>query len=122
MIMISTRRRFLWTTGAAAGALTLPRIAWGQAYPSRPIRIINAAPPGGPLDVIARIAGHWLQERLGQPPLVESRPGSAANVGTEFVARAPADGYTLLIAPTSLSINATLFKNLTYNFIRDIAP
>jgi len=116
------RRRFL---GLAAGAAALPavsRIAWAQAYPSRPVRIIVAVPPGGGSDILARLMGQWLSERLGQQFLVENRPGGAGNIGTEAVVRARADGYTLLLVTNANAMNATLYEKLNFNFIRDIAP
>jgi tripartite-type tricarboxylate transporter receptor subunit TctC len=116
------RRRFL---GLAAGAAALPavsRIAWAQAYPTRPVRIIVGFPPGGGTDVIARLIGQWLSERLGQPFVIENRPGAGSNTGTEAVVRAPADGYTLLMVGAANAINATLYDKLSFNFIRDIAP
>jgi tripartite-type tricarboxylate transporter receptor subunit TctC len=93
-----------------------------QAYPTRPVRIIVAVPPGGPIDMSARLIGQRLSERLGQPFIIENRAGAAGNIGTEAVVRAPADGYTLLLAFAASAINAALFDNLNYNFIRDIAP
>ena len=116
------RRRFLHL---AAGAVALPGvspIARAQAYPSRPVRIIVGFPPGGPNDLHARLIGQWLSERLGQPFVVENRPGAGGNTGTEAVVRAPADGYTLLLASSPDAINATLYDKLNFNFLRDIAP
>ena len=115
-------RRNLLQLAAGAAALALPHAACAQAYPSRPARIIVAVPPGGPIDMSARLIGQWLAERLGQPFVVENRAGAASNIGTEAVVRAPADGYTLLLAFAASAINAALFENLNYNFIRDIAP
>jgi tripartite-type tricarboxylate transporter receptor subunit TctC len=116
------RRRFL---GLAAGAAALPavsRIARAQAYPTRPVRIIVTVAPGGGADITARLMGQWLSERLGQPFIIENRPGAAGNIGTEAVVRAPADGYTLLLVAPARAINATLYDKLNFNFIRDIAP
>jgi tripartite-type tricarboxylate transporter receptor subunit TctC len=116
------RRTFL---SLAAGAAALPvgsRVVRAQAYPSRPVRVIVPAPPGGPLDLVARLLGQWFSERLGQPFIIENRPGGGTNIGTETVARAPADGYTLLSVVTAAAINATLYDKLSFNFIRDIAP
>jgi Tripartite tricarboxylate transporter family receptor len=93
-----------------------------QAYPTRPVRWIVPAPPGGPLDIVARFFGQWLSERLGEPFIIENRPGGGTNIATEMVARAPADGYTLLSVVTAAAINATLYGKLSFNFIRDIAP
>jgi tripartite-type tricarboxylate transporter receptor subunit TctC len=109
----------------AMGAVALPalsRVTSAQAYPTRPVRIIVAVPPGGPIDMSARLIGQWLSERLGQPFIIENRAGAAGNIGTEAAVRAPADGYTLLLAFAASAINAALFDNLNYNFIRDIAP
>jgi len=109
----------------AMGAVALPalsRVTSAQAYPTRPVRIIVAVPPGGPIDMSARLIGQWLSERLGQPFIIENRAGAASNIGTEAAVRAPADGYTLLLAFAASAINAALFDNLNYNFIRDIAP
>jgi tripartite-type tricarboxylate transporter receptor subunit TctC len=98
------------------------RISWAQAYPSRPVRIIVGYPAGGGADITARLIGQWLSERLGQPFIVENRPGAAGNIGTEAVVRAPSDGHTLLMCASSNAINATLYDKLNFNFIRDIAP
>jgi tripartite-type tricarboxylate transporter receptor subunit TctC len=109
----------------AAGAAALPavsRIAWAQAYPSRPVRIIVGFPPGGGSDILARLMGQWLSERLNQAFVVENRPGAGGNIGTEAVVRAPTDGYTLLLAGGWNAVNATLYDKLNFNFIRDITP
>jgi tripartite-type tricarboxylate transporter receptor subunit TctC len=116
------RRSFLQLAAGAAALSALPHIARAQAYPSRPVRIIVAVPAGGPIDLAARLMGQWLSERLGQPFVVENRPGAGNNIGTEAVARAPADGYTLLVTAAAAAINATLFPKLSYNFLRDFAP
>ena len=116
------RRQFLRLAAGAAALPAAPRIAAAQSYPARPVRIIVGFPPGGPNDIVARIIGQWLSERLGQPFVIESRPGGGSNVGTEAVVRAPADGHTLLLASASNAINATLYERLNFNFIRDIAP
>jgi tripartite-type tricarboxylate transporter receptor subunit TctC len=116
------RRQFLHL---AAGAATLPalsRVAGAQAYPTRPVRIIAATAPGGLPDILARLIGPWLSERLGQQFVIENRPGGGGNIGTEAVVRASPDGYTLLMAGTFNAINATLYDKLNFNFIRDIAP
>jgi tripartite-type tricarboxylate transporter receptor subunit TctC len=116
------RRNFLHL---AAGAATLPavsRIAWAQAYPTRPVRIIVAVAAGSAMDILARLMSQWLSERLGQQFVIENRPGGGNNIGTEAAVRAPADGYTLLMVNTVNAINATLYEKLNYNFIRDIAP
>jgi tripartite-type tricarboxylate transporter receptor subunit TctC len=116
------RRKFLHL---AAGTVALPATApfcWAQTYPARPVRLIVPFAPGGQNDIIARIIGQWLSERLGQQFVIENRPGAATNIGTEAVVRAPPDGYTLLLAATANAVNATLFNRLNYDFIRDIAP
>ena len=95
---------------------------WAQTYPARPVRLIVPFAPGGQNDIIARIIGQWLSERLGQQFVIENRPGAATNIGTEAVVRAPPDGYTLLLAATANAVNATLFNRLNYDFIRDLAP
>jgi tripartite-type tricarboxylate transporter receptor subunit TctC len=115
------RRNFLHLAACAA-ALPTVRIAFAQAYPSQPVRLIVPFTPGGAFDTTARQIGHWLSERLGQPFVVENRPGGGGNIGTEAVVRAPADGYTLLLCGTPNAINATLYEKLNFNFIRDIAP
>ena len=109
----------------AAGAALLPAVPWiarAQNYPARPVRIIVGFTPAGATDILARLIGQWLQERLGQTFIVENRPGAGGNIGTEAVVRAPADGYTLLLVAPANAINATLYDKLNYNFIRDIAP
>jgi tripartite-type tricarboxylate transporter receptor subunit TctC len=116
------RRTFLHMAVSAAALPAVSRIAWAQAYPSRPVRIIVGFPPGGTADIVARLMGQRLSERLGQPFVIENRPGAGGNIGTEAVVRTPADGYTLLLAATLNTINATLYDKLNYNFIRDIAP
>ena len=116
------RRNFLHL---AAGAAVLPatsRIARAQAYPSRPVHIIVGFAPGGGTDIMARLIGSWLSNRLGQQVVVENRPGAGTNIATEGVVRAPADGYTLLLACLPNAINATLYDNLKFNFLRDIMP
>jgi tripartite-type tricarboxylate transporter receptor subunit TctC len=116
------RRQFLHLTAGAAALPAMPCFAWAQAYPTRQVRWIVPFPPGGGTDILARIMGQWLSERLGQPFVIENRPGAGTNIGTEAVVRAPPDGYTLLLAFSSNAINATLYANLNFNFIRDIAP
>src|SRR6516164_7051681 len=116
------RRRFLHLAAGAAALSALPRIAWAQAYPSRPIHLIVPLAPGGATDIIGRLIGQWLSDRLGQPFVIDNRPGGGGNVGTEAVVRAPADGYTLLMVGSWSAINATLYDKLNFNFIRDIAP
>jgi tripartite-type tricarboxylate transporter receptor subunit TctC len=116
------RRNFLHLAASAAALPTVARIAWAQAYPARPVRIIVGFAPGGPQDIVARLMGQWLSERLGQPFVIENRPGAGSNIAAEAVVRAPPDGYTLLMVGTPNSINATLYDKLNFNFIRDIAP
>jgi tripartite-type tricarboxylate transporter receptor subunit TctC len=98
------------------------RMAWAQVYPTRPVRIIVGFPPGGGADILARLMGQWLSDRLGQQFVIENRAGAGGNIGTEAVVRAPADGYTLLLAASNDAINATLYEKLNFNFNRDIAP
>jgi tripartite-type tricarboxylate transporter receptor subunit TctC len=117
-----SRRKLL---NLAAGAVVLPaisQIARAQTYPTRQVRIIVALAAGGGNDIVARLIGQWLSERLGQPLVVENRPGAGSNTATEAVVRAPADGYTLLLVQPAAAINATLYEKLNFNFIRDIAP
>jgi tripartite-type tricarboxylate transporter receptor subunit TctC len=116
------RRKFLHLAAGTAALPAMSRVASAQAYPLRAVRIIVAVPAGGPIDLAARLMGQWLSERLGQPFVVENRPGAGNNIGTEAVARAPADGYTLLVTAAAAAINATLFPKLSYNFLRDFAP
>jgi tripartite-type tricarboxylate transporter receptor subunit TctC len=116
------RRRFLYLAAAAAALPTLPRIAPAQTYPTRPVRLVIGYPPGGSADITARLIGQWLSERLGQPVVIESRPGAGTNIATETVVNAPPDGYTLLLVAPANAINATLYEKLNHNFMRDIAP
>jgi tripartite-type tricarboxylate transporter receptor subunit TctC len=116
------RRQFLHLAAGAAAFPAISHIAAAQAYPARPVRLIVGFPPGGPNDILARLIGQWLSERLGQPFVVENRPSAGGNVATEAVVRAPPDGYTLLIVPTSAAINATLYEKLNFDVLRDIAP
>ena len=116
------RRQFLRLAAGAAAFPLVGRVAWAQAYPTRPVRIIVPVAPGGALDIIARIVGQQLSGRLGQPFVIENRPGAGTNIGIEAAVRAPADGYTLLLIPQSVTTNATLYENLSFNFIRDIVP
>jgi tripartite-type tricarboxylate transporter receptor subunit TctC len=116
------RRKFLHLAGSTAALAALSRVSWAQAYPSRPVRIIVGFAPGGAADIMARLIGQWLSERLGQQFVIENRPGAGGNVATEAAVRAPADGYTLLLAHSINAINATLYEKLNFNFIKDIAP
>jgi tripartite-type tricarboxylate transporter receptor subunit TctC len=116
------RRKFLHLAAGATALPTVARIAWAQAYPTRPVRLIVPIAPAGAADITARLIGQWLSERLGQPFIIESRPGAATNFATEAVVRAAADGYTLLLVHSSNAMNATLYEKLNFNFIRDIAP
>lgn len=116
------RRTFLHLAMGAAALSVVPRIARAQAYPSRPVRIIVGFPAGGSTDIQARLMGQWLSDRLGQKFIVENRAGASGNIGTEAVAKAPADGYTLLQVVTPHAINAALYTNLNFDFVRDIAP
>ncbi len=116
------RRNFLHLAAGAAALSAVSRIAQAQTYPTRPVRVIVPFAPAGTTDIAARLMGQWLSERLGQPFVIENRPGASTTIGTEVVVRAPADGYTLLLATPSSAINATLFEKLSYNFLRDIAP
>jgi tripartite-type tricarboxylate transporter receptor subunit TctC len=117
-----SRQRFLKLIASAVALPTFARIATGQNYPSRPIRIIVGFPPGGAADVTARLIGQWLSERLGQPFIIENRPGAGTNIGTEAVAKSPADGYTLLLVSVANTVNASLYESLNFDFIRDITP
>ena len=116
------RRRFLRLAVAAAAMPAVARVANAQAYPSRPVRIIVGFAAGGSVDIGARLIGQWLQERLGQPFVIENRPGAATNIATETVVRASPDGYTILMVGPSSTINATLYDKLGFVFLRDTAP
>jgi len=117
------RRNFLHLAAGAAALPAVSRFAWAQAYPSRPVRVIVPFAPAGTTDIAARLMGQWLSERLGQPFVIENRPGASTTIGTEAVVRAPPDGYALLLVTTSSAINTTLFESkLNYNFLHDIVP
>jgi tripartite-type tricarboxylate transporter receptor subunit TctC len=116
------RRQFLHLAAGAAALPTLPHIAKAQAYPTRPVRLIVPFPPAGGTDVMARLIGQSLSERLGQPFIIENRPGAGSNIGTEAAVRADPDGYRLLLAGINNTINATFYDKLNFNFIRDITP
>jgi tripartite-type tricarboxylate transporter receptor subunit TctC len=116
------RRRFLHLAAGAAALPAMSRIARGQTFPTRRVRVMVGFAAGGPADVLARLTGQWLSQRLGQPFIIENRPGAGGNIATEAVVRAPPDGYTLLLVAPPNTINATLYDKLNFNFIRDIAP
>jgi tripartite-type tricarboxylate transporter receptor subunit TctC len=116
------RRKFLHLAAGAAALPALSRNARAQTYPARPVRIIVGFSPGGTADIVARLIGQWLSERLGQPFIIENRPGASSNIAVEAVVRASPDGYTLLQVVATNAINATLYDRLNFNFIRDIAP
>src|SRR5579864_7291514 len=117
------RRHFLSLTAATA-ALSIPpsRLARASEFPARPVRIVVGFAAGGGTDIIARLVGQWLSERLGQPFVIENRPGAGTNIATEAVVRARPDGYSILLVGVANAINVTLYQNLSFNFIRDIAP
>ncbi len=116
------RRKFLRLAAGVAALPAASRSASAQAYPTRPVRIIVGYAAGGGVDIAARLIGQWLSERLGQQFVIENRPGAGTNIATEAVVKAVPDGYTLLMVDGSATINATLYNNLNFNFIRDIAP
>ena len=116
------RRQFLQLTAGAAALPAGSRFAWGQAYPTRPVRVLVGLAAGSSLDILARLMGQWLGDRLGQPFVIENRPGGGTNVATEAVVKAAPDGYTLLMISPANAVNATLYDKLNFNFIRDIAP
>jgi tripartite-type tricarboxylate transporter receptor subunit TctC len=120
--MKSARRRFLRLAAAAAALPAISRLARAQSYPARPVHIIAGFAAGGGVDITARLIGQWLSERLGQPFVIENRPGAGGNIGTETVVNAAPDGYTLLLATVPNAVNATLYEKLNFSFIRDIAP
>ncbi len=116
------RRKFLHLAAGAAALPAVSRVTWAQSYPTRPVHIVVGFPAGQTADISARLIGQWLSERLGQPFVIDNRPGASSTVATELVVRAPPDGYTLLYVVASNFINATFYKKLPYNFIRDIDP
>jgi tripartite-type tricarboxylate transporter receptor subunit TctC len=116
-----SRRRFLYLASAASAFAASPR-AGAQAYPARPLRWVVGFPPGGGADIVSRIMAPWLAERLGQPVVIENKPGASSNISVQTVVNSPADGYTLLFVPASAAVNVTLFDNLPFNLLRDIAP
>jgi tripartite-type tricarboxylate transporter receptor subunit TctC len=121
-LMTFHRRIFLGLIAGTTALASLPRIARADAWPSRPVRLFVGFAPGGSTDIVARVIGQWLQDRLGQAVVIENRPGAATNIATESVAHAPADGYTLLMVGPSATVNATLYDKLDFVFLRDIAP
>lgn len=116
------RREFLQFAGGAAALFAVSRVAQAQTYPTRPVHLIVGLAPAGAQDISARLMGQWLSEQFKQPFIIENRTGAGGNIGTEFVVRSPADGYTLLLAATPNAINATLYEHLDFDFIRDIEP
>src|SRR5262247_2582087 len=120
--MTFPRRKVLQLAAGAAALSALPRFANAQTYPSRPVRLIVGYPPGGASDIGSRLIAQALSDRLGQPVVVENRPGAGGNIGTEVVVKAAPDGYTLLLINSNHTVNATLYDKLNYNFIRDIVP
>jgi tripartite-type tricarboxylate transporter receptor subunit TctC len=122
MLKLPHRRQFLHLAAGAAALPAASRIARAQVYPSRPVRLIVAFPAGGSSDIVARLLGQRLSERLGQPIVIDNRPGAGGNIGTEAVAKAAPDGYTLLLASNTNAVNATLYEKLNFDFINDIEP
>src|SRR5262245_45423045 len=118
----SHRRRFLHLAAGAVAAPAVARIARAQAYPTRPVRIVVGTVAGATPDIVARLIGGWLSDRLGQPFVIENRPGAGGNLGAEVVVRAAPDGHTLHLAAAANAINATLYSNLSFNYLRDMAP
>jgi tripartite-type tricarboxylate transporter receptor subunit TctC len=116
------RRQFLHLAAVAAALPALSRVASAQTYPTKPVRLVVGYAAGGVNDILARLIGQWLSEHLGQPLIIENKPGAGSNIATETVVRSPADGYTLLLVSAANAINATLYDKLNFNFIRDIAP
>jgi tripartite-type tricarboxylate transporter receptor subunit TctC len=117
-----SRRKFLHLAAGSGALPMLSRTAQAQAYPSRPVHIIVPYAAAGPNDIVARVVCQWMSEHLGQPFVIENRPGAGTNIGTEMVVHAPPDGYTVLVVSSSHAINATLYDKLNFSFIRDIAP
>jgi tripartite-type tricarboxylate transporter receptor subunit TctC len=116
------RRRFLHLAAGAAALPAVAPVANAQIYPARPVRLVVGFPPGGGTDIVARIMGRWLSERLGQPVIIENKPGAGTNIAVQAVVNSPPDGYTLLFVTTSSATNATFYETLPFNFLRDIAP
>jgi tripartite-type tricarboxylate transporter receptor subunit TctC len=120
--MMPSRRRLLAAAASAAALPALTRLAYAQNYPTRPVRILVGFAPGGAPDILARLMGQWLSERLGQPFIVENKPGANGNLAAEAAVKAAPDGYTLLLVATIVAIDATLYDNLAYSFTRDLTP
>ena len=120
--MTINRRRFLEVAAAATVLPAVVGVARAETYPARPVHVVVPVPPGGALDITARLIGNWLSQKMGQTFIVDNRPGGGTNIGVEVVAHAPADGYTLLLMPQSVTINPALYRTLHFNFIRDIIP
>jgi tripartite-type tricarboxylate transporter receptor subunit TctC len=116
------RRKFLHLATTAAALTALSRVAFALDYPTRPVHIVVGFPPGGPTDIFARLIGDWLSKQLGQPFVVENRPGAGSTIGIEAVVTAPANGYTLLLISTSAVISASYYQKLSFNLVRDILP
>src|ERR1700757_1674156 len=116
-----SRRRFLYLASAASACGIAPD-AGAQAYPARPLRWVVGFPPGGGADIVSRIMAPWLAERLGQPVVIENKPGASSNISIQAVVNSPPDGYTLLFIPASAAVNVSLFDNLQFNLLRDITP
>ena len=117
-----SRRKFFHLAAGAAALASVSHVAWAQTYPTRPVRLIVGFPAGSGPDIIARLTAQWLSDRLGQQFITDDRPGASGNIATEAAVRAPPDGYTLFMAVSPNAINPTLYENLNFNFIRDIAP
>src|SRR4249920_2004582 len=116
------RRQFLHLAAGAAALSTAPRVAWAQSYPAKPVHWIVGFTPAGGNDIVARLMGQWLTERLGQTFVIENRPGAGTNIAAEVVIKSPPDGYTLFITNLSNAINATLYEKLNFDFMRDMLP
>src|SRR5262249_11114929 len=116
------RRQFLHLAAGAAALPAMSNIAWAQTYPTRPVRWIVGFPPGGGADTVARIAGQWLSDRLGQPGIIQKKPAGGTNISVQAVLNSPPDGSTLLLVTSANAINTSLYEKLSFNFSRDIAP
>jgi len=119
---MTPRRRDVLRLAAGATFAAIATGAFAQSYPNRPIKLIVGFPPGGQVDIIARLAAQWLSQELNQSVVVENRPGAGGSLGAEAVVKAPPDGYTLFFAASSNTVNASLMKNLSYDFVRDVTP